>query len=104
MSAEAHVVTGLRRLNRSERLLAALAPYSRIVLVAHVNPDPDALASMLGIKSLADSCLPGKSVTLTVDGMIARAENRAMADLVPIPLTPVGGVVLDPETAVVMVD
>ena len=26
---------------------------------------------------------------LTVDGMIARSENRAMAELIPIPLVPV---------------
>ena len=31
----------------------------------------------------------GKTVTLTVDGMIARAENRAMVEMIPIPLVPV---------------
>ncbi len=94
----------LTRQHRSERLLATLAPYSRIVLVSHVNPDPDALASMLGIKALIDHCLPGKTVTLTADGMIARAENRSMVDLVPIPVSPVDSIALDAETAVVMVD
>jgi nanoRNase/pAp phosphatase (c-di-AMP/oligoRNAs hydrolase) len=104
MSADHQSAPGLRRQNRSERLLATLAPSSRIVVVAHVNPDPDALASMLGLKTLVEHSQPGKPVILTVDGMIARAENRAMADLVPIPLTPISDVVLDPETMVVMVD
>ena len=59
---------------------------------------------MLGLKALVESRLEGKPVTLTVDGMIARAENRAMVDLIPIPLVPVEQVRIDHETAVVMVD
>ena len=92
------------RQQRSERLLATLAPFPRVVIVSHVNPDPDALASMLGLKALIEHCQPGKTVILTVDGMIARAENRAMVELLPIPLVPVDAVRIDAETAVVMVD
>jgi nanoRNase/pAp phosphatase (c-di-AMP/oligoRNAs hydrolase) len=92
------------RSTRSERLLAVLAPFQRVVVVSHVNPDPDSLASMLGIKALVESCQPGKPVTLTVDGMIARSENRAMVELIPISLVPVESVDPDPATAVVMVD
>ncbi len=89
---------------RSDRLLAVLEPYDRVVAVSHVNPDPDSLASMLGIRELVEKCLPGKPVILTVDGMIARAENRAMVELIPIPLTPIRSVAIDRKTAVVMVD
>jgi nanoRNase/pAp phosphatase (c-di-AMP/oligoRNAs hydrolase) len=92
------------RHTRSDRLLAALAPFRRVVVVSHVNPDPDSLASMLGLRALCESRQPAKSVTLTVDGMIARAENRAMVELIPIPLVPVETVTIDPDTAVVMVD
>ena len=74
------------------------------MVVSHVNPDPDSLASGLGIKALVESCQPGKPVILTVDGMIARSENRAMVELIPVPLVPVETVVTDSETAVVMVD
>ena len=94
----------LVRRTRSERLLASLSPFRRVVVVSHVNPDPDSLASGLGIKALVESCQPGKPVILTVDGMIARSENRAMVDLIPIPLVPVETVTTDSETAVVMVD
>jgi len=66
------------RVVRSVRLLAVLAPFRRIAIVSHVNPDPDSLASMLGLKALIESAQPGKPVLLTVEGMIARAENRAM--------------------------
>jgi nanoRNase/pAp phosphatase (c-di-AMP/oligoRNAs hydrolase) len=88
----------------SDRLLAALAPYRRVVMVSHVNPDPDALASMLGLKALLACRYPEKSAVMTVDGMIARAENRAMVRLVPIPLVPVERVAPDAESAFVMVD
>ncbi len=91
-------------LHPSDALLAALAPYRRVVLVSHVNPDPDALASMLGIKSMLAKLQPDKTVTMTVDGMIARAENRSMVRLIPLTLEPVERVVYDATTAVVMVD
>jgi nanoRNase/pAp phosphatase (c-di-AMP/oligoRNAs hydrolase) len=92
------------RERRSELLLASLAPFRRVVLVSHVNPDADSLASMLGIRALVESRQPGKPVVITADGMIARSENRAMVDLIPVPLVPVQAVTSDPETAVVMVD
>ncbi|HKI19760.1 MAG TPA: DHH family phosphoesterase, partial [Isosphaeraceae bacterium] len=94
----------LARRTRSERLLAFLANFQRVVVVSHVNPDPDSLASMVGIKALVESCQPGKPVILTADGMIARSENRAMVELIPVPLVPVETVDTGPETAVVMVD
>lgn len=88
----------------SDRLLAVLAPFRRVVMVSHVNPDPDALASMLGLKALLACRDPETQVVMTVDGMIARAENRAMVAMVPIPLVPVERVAPDPRTAFVMVD
>jgi nanoRNase/pAp phosphatase (c-di-AMP/oligoRNAs hydrolase) len=102
--AEPEPEPDLSRRTRSERLLASLAPFPRVVAVSHVNPDPDSLASMLGIKALVESAQPGKTVILTVDGMIARSENRAMVELLPVPLVPVETVMTGPDTAVVMVD
>jgi nanoRNase/pAp phosphatase (c-di-AMP/oligoRNAs hydrolase) len=99
-----HDAAPATRRHRSERLVATLATTSDIVLVSHVNPDPDALASMLGLEALFAHHLPGKPVTLTVDGMIARAENQAMVELLKIPLVPIERVPIGPTTAVVMVD
>lgn len=104
MMAESDVEPLLHRQHRSERFLAALAPYTRVILVSHVNPDPDALACMLGLKTLLELRQPDKTVVMTVDGMIARAENRAMVELIPIPLTPVETLEIVPTDAVVMVD
>ncbi len=92
------------RPHRSERLLDVLAPFARIVLVSHVNPDPDALACMLGLQALLAHRLPEKPVSLTLEGMIARAENQAMVDLLQIPLIPIDQAPIDGTSAVVMVD
>jgi nanoRNase/pAp phosphatase (c-di-AMP/oligoRNAs hydrolase) len=92
------------RSRQSERFLATIAPYPRVVLVSHVNPDPDALASMLGLQVLVEARQPGKSVTLTLDGMIARAENQVMVDSLRIPLVPAAQVPRGPDAAIVMVD
>src|SRR4051794_6240485 len=104
MTAHTDSEPTLARQYRSERLLGTLAPYSRVVVVSHVNPDPDALASMLGLQALIEHAQPGKPVVMTVDGMIARAENRAMVECMAIPLVPVADVTIDPQTAVIMVD
>jgi nanoRNase/pAp phosphatase (c-di-AMP/oligoRNAs hydrolase) len=104
MTADTNPESTLARQQRSERLLAAIARFRRIVLVSHVNPDPDSIASMLGLKALIEHCQPGKSVILTVDGMIARAENRELVALVQIDLQPVESVPIDDDTAVIMVD
>jgi nanoRNase/pAp phosphatase (c-di-AMP/oligoRNAs hydrolase) len=101
---EAQAGADSARQSRSQRFLTVLRPFRQVVVVSHVNPDPDSLASMLGLKALIESKEPGKPVTMTVDGMIARAENRAMVELVPIPLVPVEGLIIEPETAVIMVD
>lgn len=104
MTAETDSGATLARQYRSERLLKTLAPFSKVVVVSHVNPDPDALASMLGLRALIQHAQPGKPVIMTVDGMIARAENRTMAESVPIPLVRVSDVAIDAGTAVIMVD
>ena len=59
---------------------------------------------LLGLDPLLHARRPEKRVTMTVDGIIARAENQAMVDLLEIPLVPVDRVPIVPETAVVMVD
>lgn len=104
MGADLIEVPTSLRIHRSERFIATLAERERIVIVSHVNPDPDALASMLGLEALILHKLPDKPVVLTVDGIIARAENQAMADLLEIPLVPIESVDIGSETALVMVD
>ena len=104
MTIETDVKSASPHQLRSERLLATVEPFAGTVLVTHINPDPDALASMLGIQALMEHRYPDKPVVLTVDGIIARAENRTMVELLKIPLMPIASVVMGPETAIIMVD
>lgn len=87
----------------SDRFLDGLKDASRVTFVSHVHPDPDSLASMLGLAHLVETCLciPTR---ITRDGPIGRAENRAMIDLLDLDLVPVDGVRWDSDEAIVMVD
>ena len=61
----------LRRLSDEES--------SKILIVCHDNPDPDALASALAMKHLCESM--GHSSTIIHGGMIEHQQNRAMVKL-----------------------
>ena len=68
----------------------------------HVQPDPDSLGSMLGLAHLVETAwVPTR---ITRDGLISRAENRAMVDLLRLDLVPVEDLTFEPGEAVVMVD
>jgi len=88
---------------RSDRFVHGLVSAERVVFVSHVNPDPDSLASMLGLAHLVESRL-GKPTCLTRDGLICRAENRAMVEVLKINLTPIEEMVWKDGDAIVMVD
>lgn len=98
--APARPIAGLRR---SDRFLAGLENTERVVLVSHVNPDPDALGSMLGLAHLVETRLT-KPTLLTRDGHIGRAENQAMIEGLQLDLVPVEEIDWRPDDAVVMVD
>ena len=76
------------RLRRSDRFLAGLEEASLVTFVSHVNPDPDSLGSMLGLSYMVETCL-GKPTRLVRDGLISRAENQAMVELLDIDLVPI---------------
>lgn len=102
-SAEAEINGKIAACPKSDRFLSTLQPFSRVTFVSHVNPDPDALASMLGLAHLVEVKL-GKPTRLTRDGLISRAENRAMVELLKLDLMPIDEMVCEPDDAVVMVD
>ncbi|MFO0807226.1 MAG: DHH family phosphoesterase [Gemmataceae bacterium] len=88
---------------RSDRFLSGLENASRVTFVSHVQPDPDSLGSMMGLAHLVEACL-GKPTRLSRDGLISRAENRAMVDLLGLDLRSVDELDWDQYEAVVMVD
>lgn len=88
---------------RSDRFLAGLKDAASVTFVSHVNPDPDSLASMMGLAHLVETSL-SKPTRLTRDGLISRAENRAMVELLDIDLIPIEDHRWSRREAVVMVD
>jgi len=57
--------------------LASLAGIRRVLVCPHDDPDPDALAAAWGMERLLTREL-GAEVTIAFEGIIGRAENRAM--------------------------
>jgi nanoRNase/pAp phosphatase (c-di-AMP/oligoRNAs hydrolase) len=88
---------------KSDLFLAGLTDAASVTFVSHVHPDPDAIGSMLGLAHLIETCL-GKPTSLSRDGLISRAENRAMVDFLEINLVPIQDVQWPANGAVVMVD
>ncbi|MDB5310363.1 MAG: family phosphoesterase [Gemmataceae bacterium] len=95
--------SGTIGLRRSDRFLSGLQAASRVVFVSHVQPDPDSLGSMLGLAHLVEHRL-GKSTLITRDGLISRAENKAMVEVLHLDLARVEDVTWAADDAVVMVD
>src|SRR5947209_20508784 len=87
----------------SDRFLAGLQEASTVTFVSHVHPAPDSLGSMLGLAHLVETQL-GKPTRLTRDGLISRAENQAMVELLDIELVPINELTVCDNEAVVMVD
>jgi nanoRNase/pAp phosphatase (c-di-AMP/oligoRNAs hydrolase) len=83
--------------------LTGLEEASRVTFVSHVNPDPDSLGSMLGLSYMVETCL-GKPTRLVRDGLISRAENQAMVELLDIDLVPIEAARWRRDEALVMVD
>jgi nanoRNase/pAp phosphatase (c-di-AMP/oligoRNAs hydrolase) len=90
-------------LRKSDRFLAGLKGANSVTFISHVHPDPDSLGSMMGLAYLVETCL-GKPTRLTRDGIISRAENRAMVDLLHLNLRPIERVTWTGTEALVMVD
>jgi nanoRNase/pAp phosphatase (c-di-AMP/oligoRNAs hydrolase) len=88
---------------RSDRFLEKLKGASRVTLLSHVQPDPDSIGSMLGLAQLIGEKLDIEC-RLTRDGIISRAENRAMVECLQIDLVPIEEIELIEGEMVVMVD
>jgi len=75
-----------QRINAGERriqqLRSLLAEKRNILVLMHNDPDPDAIAAGYTLERLIGHLLPDAPVTLGHGGMIGRAENRTMADLI----------------------
>jgi len=102
-SAEARINGRSLVTRRSDRFLEGLEDVRAVSFLSHVHPDPDSLGSMMGLAHLVETTL-SKPTRLTLDGLISRAENRAMVELLEIDLVPLKKIEFEPGEALVMVD
>src|SRR6516162_7167612 len=75
----------------------------RILILMHDNPDPDAIASALGLQYLLEH-LSGKPSTIAFSGIVGRAENRAMLKHLGIKLCSLSRISLEDFPCVALVD
>jgi nanoRNase/pAp phosphatase (c-di-AMP/oligoRNAs hydrolase) len=84
-------------------LSAALKGVKSITVLCHDNPDPDALASMMGLRYLFTRHLKIKT-RLAYGGEIGRAENQAMVRLLKIPADHIDNLRVRKDTRFALVD
>ncbi len=95
--------TGVDAEEEPVRLLSTLRELSGpLLVVAHDNPDPDAIASAIGLARVADSV--GIPADPCYGGEIAHQENRAMVNLLNLSLQTFDGIDLDDYDGVALVD
>ena len=87
----------------STRFLATISRYRDALIVAHDNPDPDAVATGWAIKRLIETCT-NMPATLIAGGQITRAENRHMVESIEAPIVLVDVPQADTSTAIILVD
>jgi nanoRNase/pAp phosphatase (c-di-AMP/oligoRNAs hydrolase) len=85
------------------RLAEALGTCRKVLIVTHDNPDPDALAAAYGMRHLLRQAFR-KQAVIVYGGVIGRAENRALVNLLHIPLRTAARFKFGFCKAVVMVD
>ena len=74
-----------QRLDRLDRLLRALDGAGSILIMPHNDPDPDAIAASVALRHLLVERL-GISVEVAYQGIIGRAENKALVRYLGNPL------------------
>src|SRR5262245_9225713 len=73
------------------------------VVLMHDNPDPDAMAAAEGLRSLLSLCA-GVPVTVARGGIIGRAENRAMVNVLGLSHVPAHQLDFNQYAIVALVD
>lgn len=70
------------------RLREAINGSSRLVILTHNNPDPDAFASACGLATVVSHLAPECRVQVAYGGIVGRAENRSMMRYLPCKVQP----------------
>jgi len=92
-----------RDISRLRRLKNALAGARRLLVLTHDHPDPDAIASAWALGKIVRA-MPIRRVMLAYGGIIGRSENRAMLEVLRIPMRSAASVSWESFDALALVD
>jgi len=81
----------------------AISGASRVIVLTHDNPDPDAVASAAGLRALINAT-HDMPVVATFGGIIGRAENRSLMDVIGGDFERIEGFEFRPGDAFALVD
>lgn len=93
----------MKRTDEPQALADVLAPYRKVLILTHNNPDPDAIASAAGMKALV-AAVSGVSSTAAFAGFLTRAENKEMVARLHMPIQNVDEINVKSFRAVILVD
>jgi len=88
---------------RTKALLDRLRSRRRLLVLTHTNPDPDSMASAMGLRLLVDRKL-GLPTDIALSGRVMRAENRELVKSVDLQMVPQDSLDLQRYDAVAVVD
>jgi nanoRNase/pAp phosphatase (c-di-AMP/oligoRNAs hydrolase) len=89
--------------HRVKQLVRAARGRERALVLTHDNPDPDSMASAVGVATILET-LAGVNTRVAYGGIVGRAENRALVRVLKLPLVPVSRIVFDEYDFVALVD
>ncbi|UCC85755.1 MAG: DHH family phosphoesterase [Anaerolineales bacterium] len=89
--------------NHLDLLFAAVGDADAVLILSHNDPDPDAIASTVALRHLLMEAL-GVESSIAYQGIIGRAENRALVHYLGQPLRPLTDADLAGEAPIALVD
>lgn len=92
-----------RRPPKLQALLDTVGGRSPVLVLTHDNPDPDALASAAALRALLQQRAQVQC-DIAYGGRIGRAENRALVDVLNLPVRPIEAVELARYPVLAIVD
>jgi nanoRNase/pAp phosphatase (c-di-AMP/oligoRNAs hydrolase) len=90
-------------MEKLEQLHDVLDGHTRLLIIPHNDPDPDAIAASLGLRYLAAE-LYGIEAEIRYNGIIGRAENKALVRFLGNPLKKLNNYPLDQDIPIALID
>jgi len=87
----------------SKKLYETASEAGRLLILPHNDPDPDAIASAVALRHLLAERL-GMECTIAYQGIIGRAENRALVRYLDHPLEPMSDADLQRSPSLALID